>query len=372
MLGRMPDEVLSAQALNRATLARQLLLTREKMTVPRAIEHLVGLQAQLARPPYLALWSRLQGFQRDTLTKLALKRELARGTMMRGTLHLMTAKDYLRYRGLFQPMLTAAMRSVLKERATALDLPALLATARPFLQEKPRTFEEVREHLLKHHVDGDERAMGFATRLGLPLVQVPEEGLEWGWPGNSGFTLAESWLGEKLSTDDDASPLVLRYLAAFGPATVADMQTWSGLKPLKEAFEKVRGKLVELRDAKKRVLFDLPKAPRPPEDTPAPVRFLPDFDNLILSHADRTRVVPEEHREKLSTKNLRVLNVFLVDGHVAGSWSTERKKGAATLVCKPFERVTKADRDALVREGEDLLRFSDPDASKVAVSFATP
>ncbi|RKG58878.1 winged helix DNA-binding domain-containing protein [Corallococcus sp. AB011P] len=371
MLGRMSTEVLSRQALNRATLARQLLLTREKMTVPRAIEHLVGLQAQLARPPYLALWSRLQGFQRDTLTKLALKRELARGTMMRGTLHLMTAKDYLRYRGLFQPLLTAAIGSVLKERAAALDLPALLATAKPFLQEQPRTFEEVREHLMKHHVDGDERAMGFATRMGLPLVQVPEEGLEWGWPGNSGFTLAESWLGEKLSTDDDASPLVLRYLAAFGPATVADMQSWSGIKPLKDAFEKVRGKLVEFRDEKKRVLFDLPKAPRPPEDTPAPVRFLPDFDNLILSHADRTRVVPEEHREKLSTKNLRVLNVFLVDGRTAGVWTTERTKGTATLVCNAFDPLKKPVRDALVQEGEDLLRFSDPDAAKVAVRFAT-
>ncbi|MBN8226650.1 AlkZ family DNA glycosylase [Corallococcus macrosporus] len=366
----MPSDVLSTQALNRATLARQLLLTREKLTVPRAIEHLVGLQAQLARPPYLALWSRLQGFQREQLTKLALKRELARGTMMRGTLHLMTAKDYLRYRGLFQPLLNAAMGSVLKERATALDLPALLATAKPFLEEQPRTFEEVRAHLLKHHVGGDERAMGFAARMMLPLVQVPEEGQEWGWPGSSGFTLAESWLGEKLSTDEDPSPLVLRYLAAFGPATVADMQSWSGIKPLKDAFEKVRGKLVEFRDEKKRVLFDLPKAPRPAEDTPAPVRFLPDFDNLILSHADRTRVVPEEHREKLSTKNLRVLNVYLVDGYVAGSWSTERKKGAATLVCKPFEPVKKAAKESLVQEGEALLRFSDPEATKVAVAFA--
>ncbi|RKH62480.1 winged helix DNA-binding domain-containing protein [Corallococcus aberystwythensis] len=366
----MPSDILSQQALNRALLARQLLLTREKMTVPRAIEHLVGLQAQLARPPYLALWSRLQGFQRDSLTKLALKRELARGTMMRGTLHLMTAKDYLRYRGLFQPLLAAALRSVLKERATALDLPALLATAKPFLEEQPRTFEEVRAHLLKHHVGGDERAMGFATRMMLPLVQVPEEGLEWGWPGNSGFTLAESWLGEKLSTDDDVSPLVLRYLAAFGPATVADMQSWSGIKPLKDTFEKVRGKLVEFRDEKKRVLFDLPKAPRPPEDTPAPVRFLPDFDNLILSHADRTRVVPEEHRPLLSTKNLRVLNVFLVDGRTAGTWTTERKKGAATLVCNAFDPLKKPVRDALVQEGEDLLRFSDPDAAKVAVTFA--
>ncbi|NOK19667.1 winged helix DNA-binding domain-containing protein [Corallococcus carmarthensis] len=366
----MPSDVLSTQALNRATLARQLLLTREKMTVPRAIEHLVGLQAQLARPPYLALWSRLQGFQRDQLTKLALKRQLARGTMMRGTLHLMTAKDYLRYRGLFQPLLAAALRSVLKERATALDLPALLATAKPFLDEQPRTFEEVRAHLLKHHVGGDERAMGFATRMMLPLIQVPEEGLEWGWPGNSGFTLAESWLGEKLSTDDDASPLVLRYLAAFGPATVADMQAWSGIKPLKDAFETVRGKLVEFRDEKKRALFDLPKAPRPPEDTPAPVRFLPDFDNLILSHADRTRFVPPEHRPLLSTKNLRVLNVFLVDGRTAGTWTTERKKGAATLVCNAFEPLKKPVRDALVQEGEALLRFSDPEAAKVAVTFA--
>ncbi|RKG89137.1 winged helix DNA-binding domain-containing protein [Corallococcus terminator] len=371
MLGRMATEVLSSQALNRATLARQLLLTREKMPVLRAVEHLVGLQAQLARPPYLALWSRLQGFQRDSLTNLAHKRDVVRGTMMRGTLHLMSAKDYLRYRGMYRPMLTAAMNSILKERAASLDLPALLATARPFLDEKPRTFEEVRAHLMKHHVDGDERAMGFATRMLLPLIQVPEDGLDWGWPGNSGFTLAESWLGMPLDTDEDASPLVLRYLAAFGPATVADMQTWSGLKPLKHAFEKVRGKLVEFRDEKKRVLFDLPKAPRPPEDTPAPVRFLPDYDNLILSHADRTRVVTDEHRKAMYTGNLRVQPVFLVDGRVAGMWSTERKKGSATLVCKPFVPLKKPARDALTQEGEDVLRFTEPEATSVAVKFGT-
>ena len=369
MLGRMPTEVLSSQALNRATLARQLLLTREKLSVTRAVEHLVGLQAQLARPPYLALWSRLQGFQREQLTKLALKKDVVRGTMMRGTIHLMSAKDYLRYRDLYRPMLTAAMHSVLRERATALDVPALLATAKPFLDKAPRTFEEVREHLLQHHVDGDERAMGFAARMLLPLIQVPEEGLDWGWPGNAGFTLAESWLGKPLDTDEDASPLVLRYLAAFGPATVADMQTWSGLKPLKAAFEKVREQLVELRDEKKRVLFDLPKAPRPPEDTPAPVRFLPDYDNLILAHADRSRVVTDEQRKAMYTGNLRVQPVFLVDGRVAGMWSTERKKASATLVCKPFGPLKKPARDALTQEGEDVLRFTEPDAGTLAVKF---
>ncbi|RYZ46268.1 MAG: winged helix DNA-binding domain-containing protein [Myxococcaceae bacterium] len=369
MLGRMATEVLSSQALNRATLARQLLLTREKMAVARAVEHLVGLQAQLARPPYLALWSRIQGFQRDSLTKLALKRDVVRGTMMRGTLHLMSAKDYLRYRDLYRPLLTAAMHSVLKQRATSLDLPALLATARPFLDETPRTFEEVRAHLMKHHVEGDERAMGFATRMLLPLIQVPEEGLDWGWPGNSGFTLAESWLGKPLEPNADASSLVPRYLAAFGPASVADMQNWSGLKSLKGAFEQVRDELVEFRDEKKRVLFDLPRAPRPSEDTPAPVRFLPDYDNLILSHADRTRFVTDAQRKAMSTGNLRVQPVFLVDGRVAGMWATTRKKGSATLVCKPFGALKKPVRDALAQEGEDVLRFTEPDATAVAVTF---
>ncbi|HVG64277.1 MAG TPA: winged helix DNA-binding domain-containing protein, partial [Hyalangium sp.] len=309
----MPVQTLTRRELNRATLARQMLLTREKITAVRAIERLVGMQAQLARPPFVGLWTRLEKFKREDLIQLVQRRKVVRGSLMRGTLHLMSTKDYVQLRAAVQPALTAGMQSILRDRSQDLDIDRLVAEGRKYFDEEPRTFEELRDHLRKRFPKGDERAMAYAVRMHLPLIQVPTD-TEWGYPGAADFAVAESWLGEPLGSDMSPYALILRYLAAFGPATVSDAQTWSGLHALKLPFEELRPKLQTFQDERGRELFDLPKAPRPPEDTPAPVRFLPEYDNLILSHDDRTRFVAKEHRAAVFLPNLRVISTFLVDG----------------------------------------------------------
>jgi len=359
---------LSLRALNRATLARQMLLARERATALDTIERLAGMQAQLARPPFIGLWSRLEGFLREQLTVLVERREVVRVTMMRGTLHLMTARDYVGMRAAMQPMLSDAMRSILRDRTDAFDIEGLVAEARRYFEQEPRTFEELRDHLLALHPGGDERGMGYAVRMHLPLVQVPTS-TAWGYPGTADFAVAEAWLGQPIGKDERPHALVLRYLAAFGPATAADAQAWSGLKGLKGVFEELRPKLCTLQDERGRELFDLPDAPRPPEDTPAPARFIPEFDNLLLSHADRTRVVAEEHRPRIALANLRILPTFLVDGFVAGTWKIERKRSSATLLVEPFGALPKGTREELAREGEALVRFVEEDASAFEVRF---
>jgi hypothetical protein len=364
----MPVPTLTLRELNRATLARQMLLAREKITTVRAIERLVGLQAQLARPPFIGLWTRLKSFKRDDLIRLVQSRKVVRATLMRGTLHLMSTKDYVKLRAALQPALSAGMQSILRDRSQDLPIDKLVAAGRKYFDEEPRTFDELRDHLRKRFPKGDERAMAYAVRMHLPLIQVPTDA-EWGYPGAADFTVAESWLGEPIGSDASPHAIILRYLAAFGPATVSDAQTWSGLHGLKLPFEELRPKLQTFRDERGRELFDLPKAPRPPEDTPAPVRFLPEFDNLILSHDDRTRFVAKEHRAAVFLPALRVISTFLVDGFVAGTWKVERKKDTATLIITPFATLPRKVRDELNDEGERLVRFIERDAQKFEMHY---
>jgi hypothetical protein len=362
-------DVLTRNELNRATLARQMLLAREKTTVPRAVERLAGLQAQLARPPFIGLWSRVQGFRAEDLARAVHDRKVVRATLMRGTLHVMTTKDYLELRPALQPLLSEAFVAVLKDRAERVDLDGVTRTARACLDEQPRTFEDLRAVLEKAWPGLDPRALGYAVRMHLPLVQVPTD-TRWGWPGAACFAVAESWIGRTLGKGGGAAALVLRYLGAFGPATVRDAQTWSGMRSLADAFATLRPKLKVFHDEKGRELFDLPRAPRPAASTPAPVRFLPDYDNLVLAHADRTRVVPDAHRPRLATKNLQVPATFLVDGFVAGSWKIERARSAAALVATPFETLSRKTRTELIEEGTALLRFAESDAKTAEVRFA--
>jgi hypothetical protein len=358
----MTTTTLTTRQLNRALLARQMLLSREEGTAPAAVERLAGMQAQLARPPFVGLWTRLQGFRRGDLLDALNRREIVRVTAMRGTLHLMSAADYLRLRGTLQPMLSRGMQSILRERATALDLQALEEEARAFFGGAPATFDALRDHLKAQHPEGDERAMAYAIRMHLPLVQVPVD-TPWGFPAAADFAMAEPWLGTKIPlAPQPAHALVRRYLAAFGPATPGDAQAWSGLQGLREVFESLRPELVTFRDERKRELFDLPDAPRPPEDTPAPVRFLPEFDNIVLAHDDRTRVIADEHRPKVVLKNLQVRATFLVDGFVAGTWKIERKKKVASLILEPFGKLARQTLVALEKEGDALLRFVEEDA----------
>jgi hypothetical protein len=360
-------EILTRRALSRATLARQMLLARETVSALDAVGRLVALQAQLARPPHIGLWSRLAGFRREDLNRLLFRKDVVRATMMRGTLHLLTRQDYAAFRTVLQPSLTEGLRAVGK-RAEGLDLERLAAAGKKFFAKGPQSFEAMREVFAQADPGGDERAMGYAVRLHVPLVQVPAD-TAWGYPASADFILAETWLGEPVGTGTDPRDLVLRYLAAHGPASITDAQTWTGMRGLRETFEALRPRLLGFRDERKRELFDLPEAPRPPEDTPAPVRFLAEFDNAVLAHDDRTRVVADEHRPAILKPNLRILPTVLVDGFVAATWRIERKRAAAALVIEPLVRLTKAVRSELIEEGEALARFVEEDARTFEVRF---
>lgn len=365
----MGDAVLTREDLSRATLARQMLLSREKTTALRAIARLAGLQAQLPRPPFIGLWSRVAGFRAEDLARLARERKVVRATLMRGTLHLVTTKDYLDFRPVLQPMLSAALQGVLGDRAARIDLARVTADARAALDEKPRTFEDLRAALGLAWPGLDPRALGYAVRTHLPLVQVPAD-TRWGWPGASTFAAAETWIARKMGEGAGPAALVERYLAAFGPASVRDAQAWSGVRSLADAFAALRPKLAVFRDERGRELFDLRRAPRPPAGTPAPVRFLPDYDNLLLAHADRTRVVSDAHRTRLVTKNLQVLPTFLVDGFVAGSWRIERARSACVLVLTAFQPLSRKAKGELLEEGAALVRFAEGDPTGVEVRFS--
>jgi hypothetical protein len=358
-------ETLTRRQLNRATLARQLLLERAKLTIVAAVARLGGLQAQEPRPPYLGLWTRLDGFRRTDLHRALHQRTLVRATAWRGTLHLLDAADFAALRATLQPMLTEGLRA-LGERAAGLDLPALLPVARALLAERPRDFTALRGLLQQRFPQVNERALGYAVRMCLPLVMVPT-GDRWGFPPVAEFTLAEAWLHRPLSTDEDREALVLRYLAAFGPASAADAQAWSGLKGLAAVLDGLRPRLAVFRDERRRELFDLPDAPRPDPGVPAPARYLPEFDNLVLAHADRTRLLAPEHRAAVVTKNLRVRATFLCDGEVAGTWDVKRTAKAATLRLAPFHPLPAGALDELHAEGEALLRFAEQDATAVDV-----
>ncbi|WP_437587314.1 winged helix DNA-binding domain-containing protein [Sorangium sp. So ce1000] len=349
-----------------------MLLLREQTTAVHGIERLIALQAQLARPPFIGLWSRLAAFRREQLVQLLLRREVVRAPFLRGTLHLVSARDYLALHPVIAPVLDAAMRSVLRARADALDLDRLVAEARAYFDEEPRTMDELRDHLAGRHADGDVRAMALAVRMRLPIVQVPAE-TPWGYPGTADFAPAASWLGKPLPDGGEPHALVRRYLASFGPATATDVQAWSGLTRVKDVLHALREQLCVFRDERGRELFDLPDAPRPPADTAAPPRFLPDYDNLLLAHDDRTRVIADEHRPRIvMSANLRILPTFLVDGFVAGTWTVERKKATAALVLDPFDALARAAREQLAEEGESLLRFVEEDASAFEVRFEKP
>ena len=350
-------DVLSLRALNRATLARQLLLRRHALKPVAAIERLAGMQAQVPRPPFVGLWSRLVGFKREHLITAIERREAVRGTMMRGTIHLVSRKDFIAWRGALQPMLTRGMQSMVGARIMAFDPVALVAEARSRFETEPCTFALLREHLKARFPTLDERAMGYLVRMQLPLVQTPAPGAPWAYAASASFTVADAWLGEPLSTDTAADALALRYLAAFGPASAKDFQVWSGLQGGGQTFDALRGKLRVFRDQDGRELFDLPKAPRPDPDQDAPVRFLPEFDNLLLAYDDRRRVIATKHRRFVVSKNLLIPATFLVDGVVAGTWSVASGKKDARLALEPFGTLDARSRKALEAEAEGLLRF---------------
>jgi hypothetical protein len=376
----MRPDLLSRRALNRALLERQSLLRRTPMTGPDRgaqitgmVEHLAGMQAQAPFPPYFGLLSRLDGFRPDDLAGLLLSREVVRIGLMRGTIHLVSARDCLALRPLVQPVLDRALSGSFGRQLAGADVRAVAAAGRELVEERPLTFAELGDLLARDWPDHPPAALAQAVRALVPLVQVPPRAV-WGRAGQARHTSAESWLGRPLAAGpslEALEALVERYLAAFGPATAADVQAWSGLTRLREVTDRMRPRLRVFRDDDGHELLDLPEAPRPSPDTEAPVRLIAEFDNLILSHADRTRIMSHDSRKCL----FRLPNVFpgsvLVDGFVAGMWRLSRSRTAATLTVELFgERPGAAGRDAVAKEAARVLAFAAPQASTQEVRFA--
>jgi hypothetical protein len=365
------ERTLTRRELNRATLARQLLLERAALPVADAVRRVAALQAQAQNPPYIGLWTRLRDFDRSELTRALHDREVVRATLMRSTIHIATAADYLRWRGPLHPALVRAFQGFHGGAARQLDAEPVVAAALELFAEEPRTFAELRSALAERWPDVRPETMAYAVRAHLPLVQVPPAGT-WRHGGEIRYTLAEPWLGEAPAESPSPRELVLGYLAAFGPATVKDAQTWAGMTRLRPTFEELRPSLRVFRDEAGRELFDVPDGPLPGPATDAPPRFLPDFDNLILSHEDRSRFVPDEHRKKVFRPAGVVRATFLVDGTVRGTWKLERAKRTVTLVVEPFAPLAGPVRAALAEEAERLGRWATDDGEDAAVRFESP
>ncbi|PYC76659.1 hypothetical protein C7C46_22050 [Streptomyces tateyamensis] len=349
--------VLGPRALNRALLARQYLLAPAALTPAQLVDHLVGLQAQAAEAPYYALWSRLPDFAPEQLDALLVDRSAVRLGLQRGTIHLVSAADCLRWRTLFQPVLEQGVRNRAALLA-GLDLDAVVARGRALVEAEPRTFQELGTLLAADFPDRDPAALAQVLRARLALVQVPPRGL-WRTGGAAAHTTAEQWLGAPLGAAPEPDELILRYLRAFGPASVADVQKWSGLTRLGPAVKRLD--LPEFRDDRGRTLYDLPDAPRPHEATPVPVRLLAPFDNALLSHADRARILPDAYRRAVMGPNGIVRGTILVDGFVAGRWRLARARDRATVHLEPFAPWERSTRSAAEAAAERVLPFAAPE-----------
>jgi hypothetical protein len=424
----MSSGQLSSRALNRALLDRQLLLRPAALPAASAdradrvievIERLAGLQAQAPFPPYYGLWSRLDGFRPDDLAALITRRRAVRIALMRATIHLVSARDCLAMRPLIQPVLDRGLAANWGKQLPGLDRRALAAAGRALVEDRPMTFSELGAALSRRWPQYPPAALAQGVRSLVPLVQVPPRAI-WGAAGQARHTSAEAWLGQRsapvdpglggapapdsVSTADGAAAgqestagpaieegpsagregavgagrpvsvhtldgLVLRYLAAFGPASVRDVQAWSGLTRLVEVTERLRPRLRGFRDENGIELFDLPDAPRPDPQTPVPARLVAEFDNLLLSHADRSRIIAAADRPRLATKNGIFPGTVLVDGFAAGTWRISRSARAATLTLEPFGKMPVKHREAVTREGSRLLAFAAPDVPVHDIRF---
>jgi hypothetical protein len=358
--------VLTQRALNRALLERQQLLQRKPMPAIDMIERLVGMQAQVPTDPYLGLWSRIEGFRTDELSSLIEERGAVRATtLLRTTIHLVSARDALTMRAVLQPVAERQWGYSPFARALAgVNVDEVVAAGRAMLAERPHTIGELGKRLHERWPDRQATDLGYAIRYLVGLVQIPPRGM-WGRSGKPVLDTIEQWLGRPLDASPSVDDLVLRYLAAFGPATAKDVQIWSWMTGVSEVLARLRPRLRTFRDEAGRELFVFADGPRPDPETPAPVRFLPEYDNLVLSHDDRTRVV--DRRVDLDRW---MRGAILVDGFVRGTWRHDTKRGVATMRIGVWADVATADRAEVEAEGARVLDFVAGDASSRQIELS--
>ena len=351
--------VLGQRALNRALLGRQRLSTRATMPALDLIEHLVGMQAQAPLASYVGLWTRLDGFDVAELAGLMTSRRAVRASLMRGTVHLVSDRDVLALRPLIHPVVSSGYTGHFRRFLDGVDVPAVVEAGRELLEQSPRTRAQLRDRLGARWPEWNADAMAYAVSYLVPSVQATPRGV-WGSNGPAALTTIESWLGRPLDPAPSVDTVVRRYLAAFGPASVMDMQLWSGLTRLREVFERLEG-LRTYRSESGVILYDVAEAPLPSPDTPAPVRYLPEYDNVLLSHADRSRVIPDGRRVRLPPGNGAAAGTVLIDGCYQADWCLDSERGYAAIQVTPFRTLSGSERSDLDEEGARLLSFIAPD-----------
>lgn len=340
------SRVLTRRDLARATLARQMLLRRAAVDPLTAIERLAGLNAQLVPTAYLSLLARIDSFTPAALVKLLRDKRIARANLMRGTIHLVSAADYPTWQPTLRPAMERTFRGFFAGRWRDIDPSAVQSAIRELLRTSAPTRTEMSESL------GGDTAM-FYARVVLPLVQIPPAG-EWANGTQPRYAWGPDWFGTELRSADPEE-LILRYLAAFGPASVKDVQYWSGLTGLAPHIGKLAAALEIFEGENGMTLYDLPDAPRPQGRTTIPPRLIPEFDNLVFAHSDRTRFVAPEHQRMLNPKGGQFRAPILIDGRVAGTWRWDRKN--KELVLSPFERIPDRQRNALTAEATRTAEF---------------
>lgn len=363
---------LSTRTLNRTLLERQLLLRRAELSPEQAIEHLVGMQAQAPNPPYLGLFARLSGFAPGQLSELVTQRRAVRIALQRNTIHLVSARDAVLLRRVLKPVIDSGLRHNFGAQLRGVDLPALGIRGRELVECEPLTFARLGELLAEEFPQAKPNALAQGVRQLVPLVQVPPRGL-WGQGGAATHTSLESWLSgtpsidsvEQGATEDELDDVVLRYLAAFGPASVRDVQMWCGLTRLNAVVKRLGDRLTRYTDASGTVLYDAAGAPLADEDLRPPVRLLPEYDNILLSHADRSRIMGAEHRSAVFTENGRILSTVLVDGFIAATWRYE----ADTLTVHPLRALKPAEKSEVEAEAARMLGLLAPGA-EARVTFS--
>jgi hypothetical protein len=357
------ERVLTLRELNRATLARQLLLERKRISVVRAIERVGGLQAQWPPSPYIGLWSRLEGFKRSALTRALERRQVVKATLMRATLHLVSAEDYLSFGDALNKARIVDIDRRLVLYGIDADVDALARRASRVAAAAPRSRPELLALLGQKTLRSDARqpwVIWHALQARAELVHTPD-GAAWRkTTGRSSFVPVRTWLGRSPEGGTPAlERLVRRYLGAFGPATIGDLSQWSGLTigMLREALERLVPDLRTFQTESGAKLLDLSRSPLPDGDVPAPVRFLPMWDSVLLAHADRTRVISDEYRRIVIRKNGEVQQTFLVDGVVAGTWRIDDGR----VLTEPFEPLPRRVMRELEAEAKRLAAFVGPE-----------